>query len=470
MRKTKIITTLGPVTESEEAIEKLIAAGVNVFRLNMSHAKREWVKTIAGRIRKKAWEFGRAVGILIDTQGPEIRTGDLPKPLQLHPGDEFTFTVQGFKSDDPYSVDVNYPSLVNDVKVGDVVLIDNGVIRMVAKEKGKKWLKCEVATEGSLGNRRHINLPGIKIKLPSLTEKDKGDIEMCLDLGVDFIALSFVRGGGDPVALKQFLTSKGHEDIRVVAKIEDVSAVENIDDIIATADAVMIARGDLGIECPYEELPIIQRRIVKKCILNRKPVIVATHMLESMITNPMPTRAEITDVANAVFEGADAIMLSGETTVGRYPVECIEVLNRVALRIEQSGSFGYHQEIEDITAKQTIAYSAIALADKVKASGICVFTKSGQMAIFSASMRPRRSPIFAFTPDSALPSRLTLRYGIYAFHLPFEDNPEDNILKAKLRLQQLGLVPSGEDSKLVIISDILTWGEPVSSIQLRAMN
>ncbi|HKI70171.1 MAG TPA: pyruvate kinase, partial [Verrucomicrobiae bacterium] len=314
-RKTKIIATLGPATGSPEMITRLIESGVNVIRLNMSHAQHDWARRVVQDIRAAAAVSERFVGVLMDTQGPAIRTGDLRVPLNLQPGQKFILTVRGEHSEEERSVDVNYENFVNDINVGDVVLIDNGAIQMKVLAKDGNKVECEVLTEGKLGSRRHINLPGVKVSLPALTPKDVADVKLGLELGVDFIALSFVREAADVAQLRRlFPTNQPHPF--VIAKIEDQLAVKNLEEIIHAADGIMVARGDLGIEVPYEELPIIQRRIVKVCLRVGRPVIVATHMLESMIESPMPTRAEVTDVANAVFEQADAIMLSGETTVG----------------------------------------------------------------------------------------------------------------------------------------------------------
>jgi pyruvate kinase len=291
MRRTKIIATLGPATDKPETLREMIRLGVNVFRLNMSHGTHEWVRTVVPAIREAASELRRNTAILMDTQGPAIRTGDLPTKLDLKVGDKFTFTVRGQQSEEVYSVDTNYDDLVKDIKIGDVVLVDNGVIHMIVREKKANALVCEVLTPGTLGSRRHINLPGVRVNLPCLTEKDLADIKVGIECQVDWLALSFVREANDITVLRGVLDQEGGKDIAIVAKIEDQSAVHNINEIIAAADAIMVARGDLGIEWPYEELPIIQRRIVKRCIRQIKPVIVATHMLESMISNPVPTRA-----------------------------------------------------------------------------------------------------------------------------------------------------------------------------------
>src|SRR5882672_10195344 len=371
MRNTKITCTIGPSTESPEMLEKMIRAGMNVARLNMSHATHEWTREIFQRVRTASQKVGIPCGIMMDTQGPAIRTGDLPIPLELKPGDIFEFTVKGAQSEEEKSVDVNYPNLINDIHEGDTVLVDNGVIRLRVLEKLHRRMRCEVLTEGELGSRRHINLPGVKVSMPSITDKDRADIQLGLKLGVDFFALSFVRERKDIEELRQILKA-ANSDAKIISKIEDQQAVQNLFDLIDASDAIMVARGDLGIECPYEELPIIQRRAVKACIRYGRPVIVATHMLESMIENPMPTRAEVTDVANAVFEQADAIMLSGETTVGKYPLECVEVLSRIAERIERSGGANFYEQAELTSPRQKLVKSAVVMANELKADAVIV--------------------------------------------------------------------------------------------------
>ena len=266
-------------------------------------------------------------------------------------------------------------------------------------------------TPGKLGSRRHINLPGVKVSLPALTAKDLADIELGLELEVDFIALSFVREARDIHQLKAITEGCQHRPL-IIAKIEDQQAVKNLNEIISVADGVMVARGDLGIECPYEELPIIQRKAVKTCLRVGRPVIVATHMLESMIMNPMPTRAEITDVANAVFEQSDAIMLSGETTVGKYPLQCLEVLDRIARRIERSGGANYQEHAVLTTPRQKLVKSAVVMAGELRAEAILVFTIRGNMARHTAWMRPRSSPIYAICESQKVASSLTLNWGL----------------------------------------------------------
>jgi pyruvate kinase len=466
MRKTKIIATLGPATESPGMIHSLVEAGVNCFRLNMSHAPHEWVRAVVPRIRNVARDTRKIVGILMDTQGPAIRTGDLPANLNLKPGDIFEFTVRGGHSDEDLSVAVNYDGLIDDIHVGDTVLVDNGVIHMKVLEKLGHRLRCQVLTEGVLGSRRHINLPGVKVNLPPLTEKDLADVELGAELGVDFVALSFCREPGDVEALRKVLGEHG-STARIVSKIEDQLAVKNIVDIIHATDVIMVARGDLGIECPMEDLPIIQRRIVKRCLELGKPVIVATHMLESMITNPVPTRAEVTDVANAVFEQADAIMLSGETTTGKYPIHCVKVLDRVATRIERTGGLGYADHAVLETDREKTVHSAVNLANSLPGAKIVIFTRRGTMAAFVAGRRPHYAPILAFAPSWELCRKLSLLRAVEPHHLAFDVSPERTIASAERYLMENGIVKSGDH--LVIVSDIFAGQDRFDSIQLRRM-
>jgi pyruvate kinase len=466
MRKTKIICTLGPATETSEALRQLIQTGTDVFRLNMSHATHEWVREIVPRIRWLAQAAGRPVALLLDTQGPAIRTGELKTNLQLHPGDILEFTVRGTKSKEPYSVDVNYPGFVNDVTVGNTILVDNGLIKLVVLQKGSNRVRCKVLTEAVLGSRRHINLPRVHVNLPPLTKKDVADVALGTELEMDFVALSFVREKSDIERLRRLL-AKQKSKAQIVAKIEDQLAVASIDKMIETADVIMVARGDLGIECPMEELPIIQRRIVKKCIRLGKPVVIATQLLESMITNRLPTRAEVTDVANAVFEQADALMLTAETTVGRYPVQCVEVLNRVAIRIERSGGAGYAEDVLLDNIRQKTVASAVALANSVEDSKLVVFTLHGRMARYASNLRPQRAPIFAFTPSEQLYRQLALYWGVFPMRINFTKAPDKTIASAEKFLRDKKLALPG--NRLVIISDVHMGRAMIDSIQLRTV-
>ena len=466
MRKTKIICTLGPATEQAETVEQMIAEGADIFRLNMSHATHKWVREIVPRVREIARQRGRAVAILLDAQGPAIRTGEVDSKLPLRVGDVLEFTVRGAKPKETNSVSVNYDAFIDDVSVGDKVLVDNGVIQLRVLGKGEDRVRCKVLTAGTLSSRRHINLPGVHVKLPPLTGKDLKDIALGAELAVDFVALSFARQKSDLEELRKVLEKLGSR-AQIVAKIEDQSAVRQIDEMIETADAIMLARGDLGIECPMEELPIIQRRIVKRCIRLGKPVVVATHMLESMIENPVPTRAEITDVANAVFEQADAIMLTGETTAGRYPVECVKVLNRVALRIERSGGAGYAREALLESARQKTIAAAVSLANSLARSKIVVFTRHGTMARYVSNQRPEQAPIFAFTPSEQVYRQLVICWGTFPVRIDFTQDPNATIEAAEKHLRDAKLVAPNDN--LVIISDVRAGRALVDCVQLRAV-
>ena len=466
MRKTKIICTLGPATETTEALRQLIQKGTDVLRLNMSHATHEWVREIVPRIRRLAQIAGRPVAILVDTQGPAIRTGDLKINLHLKPGDVLEFTLRGAKSKEQYSVTVNYAGFVKDISVGDTVLVDNGLLKVVVLDKGRDRVRTRVLTPAVLGSRRHINLPRVHVNLPALTKKDIADVALSAELDVDFVALSFVREKRDIEQLRKLLSRKTSK-AQIVAKIEDQLAVRSIDKIIESTDIIMIARGDLGIECPMEELPIIQRRIVKKCIRLGKPVVIATQLLESMITNRLPTRAEVTDVANAVFEQADALMLSAETTLGRYPTECVEVLNRVATRIERSGGAGYASDVQLQNVRHKTVASAVALANSLENSKLIVFTVHGRMARYASNLRPQRAPIFAFTPNEQVYRQLALCWGTFPVRIDFTGDPDETIASAEKFLRRKKLAAPG--NRMVIVSDVRMGRAMIDSIQLRVV-
>jgi pyruvate kinase len=467
LRSTRIIATLGPATDSAEMLARLIDAQVNIFRLNMSHAEHGWVQRVVSDIRKAAAERKRLIAIMMDTQGPAIRTGALPVPLDLEPGQRFCLTVRGQRSEEEHSVDVNYEDFVNDIHVGDVVLIDNGAIQMKVLDKSGNKVDCQVLTEGKLGSHRHINLPGVKVNLPALTSKDIADVKLGLEIGVEFIALSFVREARDILQLRELFTVPAPHP-QVIAKIEDQEAVHNLDQIIREADGVMVARGDLGIEVPYEELPIIQRRIVKTCLQVGRPVIVATHMLESMIESPMPTRAEVTDVANAVFEQADAIMLSGETSVGKYPLKCVEVFDRIACRIERSGGANYFEHAVLATPRQKLVKSAVVMANELKAEAILVFTRHGHMARYTGWMRPRYSRIYALCDNLDVAKRLVLSRGVIPFVIEFNlEKPEQTIELALDTLLHQKRLHSG--NTVVIISSVSAGEQTADAVQMRVV-
>lgn len=467
MRHTKIIATLGPATDSPEMLGKLIDEGVNVFRLNMSHAPHDWVRRVVKDIRAAAAARNVFIGIMMDTQGPAIRTGDLSVPLDLKPGQKFTLTVRSEKREEEASVDVNYSNFVNDINVGDIVLIDNGNIEMKVLTKTDNKVECEVLTPGKLGSRRHINLPGVKVSLPALTAKDIADVKVGLEMNVDFIALSFVREARDLLQLRELFEDRARQPF-VIAKIEDQQAIKNLESIVAEADGIMVARGDLGIEIPYEELPIVQRRIVKTCLRVGKPVIVATHMLESMISSPMATRAEVTDIANAVYEQADAIMLSGETTVGKYPLKCVEVFDRIATRIEQNSDVHVLEHAETVSPRQKLVKSAVVMANELKAAAILVFTRHGHMARYTGWLRPHFSPVYALCAREEVAGVLTLSWGVTSFVVPFDViNPENTIESSIAMLLQKGHLKRGDT--IVVVGALLSGDQMVDAVQMRVV-
>ncbi|MDB6168537.1 MAG: pyruvate kinase [Verrucomicrobia bacterium] len=469
-RRTKIIFTLGPSTESEEMLEKMIRGGADIVRLNMAHANHDWTRTVIRRIREVSARVGREVAIMMDIKGPEIRTGDLAAPIELRAGEIFDFTVKP-RSDlasgvEVRSVDVNYRNLVNDIKVGDTVLVDNGLLRLEVLAKDDAHIRCRVLIPGPLSSRRHINLPGVKVNLPAFTEKDRADTLVGLSEGIDFVALSFVREGKDVEQLRAFLTGQ-KSTARIIAKIEDQSAITHLDEIVRACDGLMVARGDLGIECPFEDLPVIQRRAVRTCLAQGRPVIVATHMLESMITQPVPTRAEITDVANAVYEYADCVMLSGETTIGKYPLECLNMLDKISRRIEAEDDLETREQAVFTGDRMKVLHSAVVLANQIPGSKILTFTRHGFMANGLASLRPVRAPIFAVTPHLELLRQLRLLRAVEPLLMPFSAEPDATIESAIALLRRTGRIAPGD--KLIIASDIVSQERLIDSVQLRTV-
>ncbi len=470
-RRTKIIATLGPATESEKMLTRLITAGVDVIRLNMAHAKHDWTREVIRRIRTVSTKVGREVAIMMDIKGPEIRTGDVSAPLELRAGEIFDFTVRPGadreNGEEIRSVDVNYRDLVKDIKVGDIVLVDNGLIRLEVREKHHTHIRCCVLTPGSLASRRHINLPGVRVNLPSFTEKDRADSLVGLEEGIDFLALSFVREAADIVQLRSFLKKQGSA-VRIVAKIEDQTAIDNLDDIIRATDVLMVARGDLGIEVPFEDLPVIQHRAVRTCLAVGRPVIIATHMLESMIHQPVPTRAEITDVANAVYEQADCVMLSGETTVGKYPLDCVRVLDSISRRVEEELAEDMPHPTVFLDERMKFMHSAVVMANQFPGSRIVTFTRRGLNPASLSAHRPPRAPILALTDTVQTQRQLRIVRSVEPYFIgPFGD-PEKTLTRAIAMLRDAGRVKIGD--KLVIISDVLAADDKrVDSIQLRTV-
>ncbi|MGC4016944.1 MAG: pyruvate kinase [Luteolibacter sp.] len=462
-RKTKLICTLGPATEAEEIIGQLIDLGTNVFRLNMSHAKHEWAREMAHRVRRQSDKRGIHVPVLFDLTGPSIRTGDLPEPLELQEGDLVEFRKSNTEPGIPYSTTVNYDGLMDDVSEGKTLVVDNGTMLMLIRTKQDDRIVCEVKTPGKLGSRRHINLPGTRLNLPALTDKDRIDLALAVECDADYIAGSFVRDAAHVRELREAMEAL-EGNAQIVAKVEDQEAVRNIDAIIHAADVIMVARGDLGIEVEFEELPILQRRIVRRCHELGTRVIVATQLLESMIVNPTPTRAEVTDVMNAAYEEADSLMLSGETSVGRYPARCVEAIVRIANRIERSGGLGFGAQVLLRDERQKSARAAVTLADSLPDALLVVLTRRGVLANQTAMLRPRTSGFFAFTPKEKVCRQLGLTRGVQAFKLPFAATIEETIQRATDHLRALDLVRPG--TPLVIVSDILSDHFAANSILL----
>jgi len=462
-RKTKLIVTLGPATESEEIIGQLLDGGANVFRLNMSHAKHDWAHEMARRVRKLSADRSLHASVLFDLTGPSIRTGDLKKPYDLKIGDLVEFRKEGLPPSIDYSTTVNYPGLMDDVSEGKTLVVDNGTILMEIRTRQDDRIVCECKTAGKLGSRRHINLPGTRLNLPALTDKDRKDLALAVECEADYVAGSFVRDAAHVRELREAVENlEGHAQI--IAKIEDQEAVRNIDAIIQASDAIMVARGDLGIEVEYWELPILQRRIVKRCHELGRRVIVATQLLESMIQNPTPTRAEVTDVSNAAYEEADALMLSGETSVGAHPLRALEALVKISTRIERSGGLGYGKDVLLRDERQKAARAAITLADSLPDGRLVVLTRRGVMANHTALLRPRISDFYAFTPKEQVCRQLGLTRGVRPFKLAFASTIDETIQRAVQLLHEENLVRPG--TPLVIVSDILSDHFAANSILL----
>ena len=345
--RTKIICTIGPASSNISTLKKLHKSGMNVARINMSHATHESAKGIIDSINKinssNAGSISK-IGILLDTQGPEIRTGDTSLPIELEVGDSVTLTVRDETDVETSSIKVNYKGLIESVSVGSQITVDNGLINFKVLSKKSETLVCKVIHGGKIGSKRHVNLPGVRINMPSITPKDIEDIEFGIKHDVDFIAASFVRSRKDLNLLEDILKKKNSQ-AKIIAKIENQEGLDNIEDICKSAWGIMVARGDLGIETSLTDLPNIQRKIMFYCAVHGKRSIVATHLLESMINNPTPTRAEVTDIANAIYEGADALMLSGETSVGKYPIECVSFLKSLSIKTEKFKTLGYESDL-----------------------------------------------------------------------------------------------------------------------------
>jgi pyruvate kinase len=440
--RTKIVATIGPATSSKEMLQSLIDAGVNVCRINMSHGDHDEVRNIAERVRELNQENVTNVAILADLQGPKIRIGEVSgESLSLSEGDSLKLVV-GKEVSENGSVGVSYNEFARDVKVGETVLIDDGKFQLeVLDTDGKSTVNTRVIHGGELTSKKGINLPNTQLSMPSLTEKDMKDLEFALSLDVEWVALSFVRSARDIIELKHIISEKD-SNARVIAKIEKPEAVNNIEDILAVADALMVARGDLGVELPMEEVPILQKQLVKMSLRYAKPIIIATQMMESMIQQNRPTRAEVNDVANAVMDGADAVMLSAETSVGKFPVQVVKNMHKIIAEVEKSEE-DHNYEFppkgdEERFITDSICYSSVRLAQRVDAKGIVTMTHSGYTAFKIASFRPE-AKIFVFSSNKAILSMLSLVWGVEAYYYDKFVSTDHTIADIKYILKDKGL-------------------------------
>ncbi|MFS1511815.1 pyruvate kinase [Chengkuizengella sp. SCS-71B] len=415
MRKTKIVCTLGPASDSLEKTKELIQSGLNVGRLNFSHGDFEEHGKRIINIRKASEELGKTVAILLDTKGPEIRTGKLKEDkVQLVANEYITLTTEEIQGDQN-RVAITYDKLPSEVHIGSTILIDDGLIGLEVVEVQDTEIKCQIVNGGLLGSRKGVNVPGVKISLPGITEKDTNDIIFGIEQGVDFIAASFVRKASDVLEIRDLLQRYNAQHIHIISKIENQEGVDNLDEILEVSDGLMVARGDLGVEIPAEEVPLVQKRMIEKCNQAGKPVITATQMLDSMQRNPRPTRAEASDVANAIFDGTDAIMLSGETAQGKYPFQSVQTMARIAEKAESALEyreiFLKQASIQQITVTESISQSVANSALDLNAKAIFTSTQSGYTARMVSKYRPK-SPIIAVTPDEQVMRRLSLVWGV----------------------------------------------------------
>ncbi len=459
-RRTKIVATLGPASDSEERLQSLMEAGADVFRLNFSHGTLEAKAELIRRIREISRRRQRAVAIIGDLQGPKIRTGLMKDGgLELHAGHEVIITTRDVLGEGSL-IPTTYRELPGDVRTGDRILLDDGLMELLVTNVGAEEVRCRVEVGGLLKNRKGMNLPGVQVSAPSLTEKDRQDLDFCIGEEVDFVALSFVRRSEDIIAVKDILLQQ-KADIQVIAKIEKPEAVHNFDAILAAADGVMVARGDLGVEMSPEKVPLIQKKIIRKCNEAGKPVITATQMLESMIEHPRPTRAETSDVANAILDGTDAVMLSAETASGKYPVEAVSLMVRVALDVEREPTLQervFHRipEMRGYRSlPEAIGQAAVRVAENVGATAILAFTQTGSTAAMVAKYRPAM-PIFAVTPSQAVRRRLSLYAGMRSIRVDICGDTEAQIRSVEEAVLAAGVVNKGDVA-------VITMGSPVSA-------
>ncbi len=457
MRKTKIVCTIGPASESLENTKKLISAGMNVARLNFSHGDYEEHGTRIKTIRQACQELGKTVAILLDTKGPEIRTGKLGVDvIELVQGEYITLSTEDFLGDKD-RIPVTYKELPQDVSVGSTILIDDGLIGLTVVDIQGTEIKCQIVNDGPIKSKKGVNVPGVAISMPGITEKDANDIRFGIEMGVDFIAASFVRRASDVLEIRELLERHDARHIQIISKIENQQGVDNLDEILEVSDGLMVARGDLGVEIPAEEVPIVQKLMIEKCNRVGKPVITATQMLDSMQRNPRPTRAEASDVANAIFDGTDAIMLSGETAAGKYPMESVQTMSRIAERAESAlhyrEIFTKQANAQQKSVTEAISQAVANSALDLEAKAIVTSTESGYTARMVSKYRPK-SPIVAVTPVEQVLRRLQLVWGV----IPVKGVP------AQTTDEMFDIAVKGAiDSGVVRLGDtiVITAGVPV---------
>jgi pyruvate kinase len=477
MRRAKIVATLGPATSSYENLRAIIDAGVNVARMNLSHGSYEVHEEVYANVRRAAADAGQPVAVLVDLQGPKIRLGKFADgPHELAVGDIFTITTEDVPGTKEL-VGTTFKGLPQDVKPGDFLLIDDGKVKVKVLDTDGVRVRTEVVVAGPVSNNKGINLPGVAVNVPALSEKDEADLRWGLGLGADYIALSFVRNAADITRVHEIMAEEGRK-VPVIAKIEKPQAVDALEEIIDAFDGIMVARGDLAVELPLEAVPVVQKRAVELCRRMAKPVIVATQMLESMTHSPVPTRAEASDVANAVLDGADAVMLSGETSVGEYPVITVQTMARIIESTEEHGL----ERIAPLGTKPrtqggAITLAAAEVAEFVEAKYLCVFTESGDSARRMSRLR-ERIPMKAFTPDEAIRRRMNLTWGIESFlvdRVPHTDamykQVDEILLEKKLAAigdrvvvisgSPPGISGSTNDLRVHVIGDAINAAAPV---------
>lgn len=448
MKKTKIVCTMGPNTDNREIMKELALNGMDVARFNFSHGDHAEHKHRLEILESVREELGIPIASLLDTKGPEIRTGKLKdgKKVTLKEGDLYTLTTEEIVGDETRGY-INYAGLAEDVKPGDRILIDDGLIELHVREVNGTDIVCRIENGGELGEKKGVNVPGVRVKLPALTDKDKEDIRFGVDAGFDFVAASFVRNADAIREIREILNEKGSA-MQIIAKIENEEGIENIDSIIEASDGIMVARGDMGVEIPAEKVPHIQKMIIRKCNLACKVVITATQMLDSMIRNPRPTRAEVSDVANAVYEGTDAVMLSGETAMGSYPIEAVRMMSQIAEESEKYLDYMFYQK-RKVSAENlrnisnTVCYSSVATASDLGAPVIVAPSVSGFTTRMLSKWRPK-ALIAGLSPSMTAVRQMQLYWGVKPFHAKRAESTDALLFASVELLKEKGIVKEGE--------------------------